>query len=174
MFADSPILVFITACTVKSAKTVLVLGEVSRYPVKNNADTFLMTFVNKIHKVFRSTVTGSCRKVTCYLIAPATVKRIFCKRHKLNVSVAHFFYIRNKLLGELSIAEYIAVLVFSPRTCVHFIYIDRRVLVRVSFLVLKPLAVVPFITVNFIYTRCVIRSCLAMECIWVGFHYLLH
>ena len=73
------ILIFITACTVKSAKTVCVLRKVGRNPVKDNADALFMTSVHKIHKVFRLTVTGCCGKVACNLISPAAVKRIFCR-----------------------------------------------------------------------------------------------
>ena len=83
MFTDTGILIFITACTVKSAKTVCVLRKVGRNPVKDNADALFMTSVHKIHKVFRLTVTGCCGKVACNLISPAAVKRIFCKILKM-------------------------------------------------------------------------------------------
>ena len=169
MFTDTGIFIFITACTVKSAKTVCVLREVGRNPVKDNADALFMTSVHKIHKVFRLTVTGCCGKVACNLIAPAAVKRIFCKRHKLNVSVAHILNIRNKFISKLAIAENIAVLILTPRTCVYLINIDRHILVRMLFFVVIPLFIMPLVAVNLVNTRCVVGTSLAMKSIRICF-----
>ena len=114
VLTDSPVLILIAACAVKAAETVSVLGEVSRNPVEDNADAFLVAAVDKVHQVLGLAVTRGSGKVTCNLIAPASVKRILGKRHKLNVGVAHLFNVGYELVSQLAVAELVAVLKLAP------------------------------------------------------------
>ena len=54
MLTLSGVCIFIERCAVKSCKTVLVFGEMSKHPVKNHADSCSVTAVNKFHKVVGS------------------------------------------------------------------------------------------------------------------------
>ena len=54
MLALSGVCIFVEGCAVKSCKTVLVFGEMSKHPVKNHADSCSVTAVNKFHKVVGS------------------------------------------------------------------------------------------------------------------------
>ena len=64
------IAVFIKRLSVKFIKSVSVLWEMSRHPVKYNADSCLMAFVNKIHKVLGNTVARGGSKISRNLISP--------------------------------------------------------------------------------------------------------
>ncbi len=114
VLTDSPVLILVAACAVKASETVSVLGEVSRNPVEDNADAFLVAAVDKVHQVLGLAVTRGSGKVTCNLISPASVKRILGKRHKLNVGVAHIFNVGYELVSQLAVAELVAVLKLAP------------------------------------------------------------
>ena len=103
MLAFSHIGVFVCAFSVKFIKTVSVFREVSRYPVKYYSDSGFVASVNKIHKVVRCSVAWSRSKVSCNLISPWAVKRIFHNRHHFNMSVSHIFYVRHKFLCHLPV-----------------------------------------------------------------------
>ena len=85
------------------------------------------------------------------------------------MSVAHILNIRNKLISKLAIAENIAVLILTPRTCVYLVNIDRHILVRMLFFVIIPLFIMPLVAVNFVNTGRVVGTSLAMKSIRIGF-----
>ena len=114
VFAQSPVLIFIAACAVETSQTVSITGEMCRYPVKDNADLLTVTFIDQIHQVLRSAVTGSGSIIARYLIAPASVKREFRQRHEFDMRIAHFLDIGDKLGSQITISHEAAVRTFSP------------------------------------------------------------
>ena len=57
MLALFHIAVFVATGTVEFIQAEAVLWEMSRYPVKNNSDSRLVTAVNKIHQILGHTVS---------------------------------------------------------------------------------------------------------------------
>ena len=171
MLADSPVLVLIAACAVKAREAVSVLREVSGNPVEDNADACLVSLVDEIHQILRLAVTGGSSEVACALIAPASVERELGERHELNVCIAHFLYIGNKLLGKLAVAVEVAVVIFAPRARVYLVNVDRTGLVGMSVLELVPCGVVPLVVIDMICAGSVVGTGLAVESVGVGLHY---
>ena len=170
MLALSRVWVFIKRRAVKFIKSVLILWKMCRYPVKNNADTRFMTFVNKIHQILGRAVAWGCGKIARYLIAPASVIRIFRKRHKLNVGISHLFNIRDKLVRQIPVRIEIAVLVLLPRACVHLVYVYRRGINVWGIAFFNPLIVLPLMAaLDFIEFWGSTGSCLGMKSIRVAF-----
>jgi hypothetical protein len=89
-------------CTVKMRQTVTVSGKVCRHPVEYYADMSLVTLIDKIHKIFRNSVTTGEAEGGSYLISPGFVKRMFHNRQKFNMSKAKIFNIRNEQIGKLA------------------------------------------------------------------------
>ena len=91
-----------------------VLREVSRYPVEEYADAVCVHTVDEIHKVLRSSETRGRSEVTCYLVAPASVKRMLKNTHKLDMSIAHILNVISEHIGNFSVAVEGAVLMLTP------------------------------------------------------------
>ena len=130
---------------VEPCQPVSVTRKVRRNPVHNYADAVIVARINKIFKFRRVSVSAVDRIIPRHLIAPASVKRILAYRHKLNVRITHFFYIRNKLVFHFGIGIVRTVLFCFPRTEMHFINVYRLVIRRGFRAVLKPFAVLPVI-----------------------------
>ena len=103
MLALTRILVLIELCSVETCKTCGVFREVSRYPVKDDADSLLMEIVDHVLEVVRSSVAG-CRCIIARdLISPGSVKRMLGNTHQLDMSVAHVLAVIGCFLSELTI-----------------------------------------------------------------------
>ena len=168
VLADPPVLILIAAGAVKAAQTVRVLGEVSRYPVEDNADALLVSAVNKIHQILRLAVTGGSGIVAGHLVAPAAVEGEFGEGHKLDVGVAHLFYIGDQLVRQCAVVVEVAVLIFFPGAGIDLVDVDRLALVRIILFPLHPFAVVPLVVIDMIGARSVVGTGLAMERIGIG------
>ena len=103
MFALARVCVLKERLSVKIRKAMGISREVSRNPVQNDADAFLVHVVYKIFEFFRSAVAGGGSVVTGYLIAPGTIVRVFCNSHQLYMGVAHFFHVSSQLSGSFLI-----------------------------------------------------------------------
>ena len=90
VLSSSWIRVLIQRHTVETSKAMGVSWEMSRYPVKDNADTVLMHVIHEIHEIGRCAVSAGRCVVICNLIAPGAVKRILCNTHKLYMGITHF------------------------------------------------------------------------------------
>ena len=75
------------------------------YPVEDNAYAVLVAVVDEFHEIVGSAEAGSGGIVAYSLISPGAVERELRHRHHLDVGVAHFLHIRNKLLSALHVVE---------------------------------------------------------------------
>ena len=114
VFSLSWVSIFIARSAIKFCKTIRVSWEMSRNPVHNNIKSCLMAFIYKRHKIERCAISCSRSKISCNLISPRSIERIFCQRHKFNMCIAHILNIRNKLVRKLCIRESISVRILSP------------------------------------------------------------
>ena len=147
MFSPSGVLMFIQCCAVEPPQTEFVFGEVSRHPVQNDANAVLMAGVDKFFEHGRCAVTAGRCVISCHLIAPAAVKRMFFHRQQFNVAEAHFFYIGHQFFRHFRIGQE-TVPFFGhthPGTQMNFINIHRRC-VDIGFLSgSHPFSVFPFV-----------------------------
>ena len=83
----------------------LVLGEMSRHPVNNDANARLVAAIDEKHQVLGRTVAGGGSVVAHYLIAPGAVKGMLGNRQQFDVGVAHFLHVGNQAIGQFAIGE---------------------------------------------------------------------
>ena len=150
-----------------------VLGEVSGYPVEDNADAFLVALVYERHEHIGRAVAGGGSIVAGYLIAPGSVKGILGHRHELDMGVAHLLDVGDQLLSQLVIGEGIAVGILSPGACVNLIDIEGVLKMVVFHLVLVPSFIIPLILVVVVDDGSVVGTGLGMERERIGFEDLL-
>ena len=104
--------VLIAAGAVEFVQTCGVLWEVGRHPVHDDAYSGGMALIHELHEVVGGAEPGGGREVAYLLISPASIVRIFADGHELDVGVAHFPDVGDKLLCELLIAEEVLAVLF--------------------------------------------------------------
>ncbi|MNG34284.1 hypothetical protein D3C84_1207340 [compost metagenome] len=80
-----------------------------------------MTAVNKIHQLLGIAVSAGRCIITGNLITPGLIKRMFVKRHQLNMGISHLGCVGNQLLGKLIVGEEILFPLQPPGTGMHFV-----------------------------------------------------
>ena len=96
---------FVETCPVEKTQTVGILGEMSGYPVNDDADAVLMASVYEKHKVFRlAEPARRCIIAEC-LISPGSIERMFGYRQQLDMSKSEFFNICNEFFGQFPICK---------------------------------------------------------------------
>ena len=121
---------FIKRGTVKVDKPVPVSHKVRRHPVQNHPDSVAVHGIDKHHELFGRAVTRSRRKIARHLIAPGTLKRILRHRHQFHMGVVHFDQILRQFIRRFRVCQR-TVLLFHfppPRSQMHFIDRDRRIM----------------------------------------------
>ncbi len=147
MLADSRIGMLKDTLSVKTPKPVRVSRKMRRNPVKDNTYFILMQLVDQIHKIGRITMSGSGCVITCHLIPPGTVERIFRNTHKLYMRVVHLLQIIYDSVRKLTvIIESLlrAVGMFHPRTDVALIDCHGLLIIILAVPCRHPCAVRPF------------------------------
>ena len=160
--------VLIEASAVELIESLLILGEVSRHPVEDNADAGLMEHVDHPAEVIGRAEAGGRGKIARDLIAPRAVKRVFRQRHELDMRIGQILHIRDDLSCKFDIVQGISVLVGTPRGEMHLIYIHRRLIDIGSGLLRCPLLIMPRIF-GFIELGRVLRRSLEMRAVGVVF-----
>ena len=89
MLTSLRIRILIKSSSIKSSKTVSVFREMSRNPVNDHTDSFFMHIIYKSHEVLWRTITGCWCKITCDLITPGRIIRMFHNRHKFDIVITH-------------------------------------------------------------------------------------
>ena len=156
MLTLSGILVLIDMGAVKAGQPEVVLGEVGRYPVQDNADPLLVHIVHEIHEVFRCSVSAGGGEISRYLVAPGTVKGMLHHRQKLDVGIAHLLHVGRQLMGQLPIGvelgavDLAAVLIHRygpllPGAQMHLIYVHGRLLIVLLPALFDPVLILPLI-----------------------------
>ena len=173
VLALAAVLILIAVDAVEASQTVSVLGEVSGYPVEDDADAFLVALVDEVHEHIGRTVAGGGSEVAGNLITPGAVKRILGHGHELDVGVAHLLDIGDQLVGELVVIKGVAVGILAPGACVNLIDVEGVLKVIVLHLILIPSLVVPLILVIIVDDGSVVGAGLGMEREGIGLEDLL-
>ena len=132
---------------VEVGQAVLVVGEVRRYPVEDDADAALVQVVDQVHEILRRAEARAGRVVAGDLVSPRAEERMLHDRHELDVGEAHLVHIVGQLGRQLAIGER-AVALFGhahPGAEVHFVDGDGRVELVVLVARAHPLGVVPLV-----------------------------
>ena len=115
MLALARIHVLVEIGAVELGQRVRVFREMRRHPIHDHADPGLMTFVDEMPELVRSSEPARRRVIIRDLITPRTFERMFGDRHQLDVGVTHLEHVRDQRLGEFEITEMTIALV---RFCV--------------------------------------------------------
>ena len=99
----SRVFMFINSRSVKVCKSVCILREMCRNPVKDHTDLITVKIINHIFEIFCCSVAGSRCIITGYLIAPGAVKRVLCNSHQFDMGIAHFLHISSQLMCQFAI-----------------------------------------------------------------------
>src|SRR5262245_21289394 len=108
---------------VKVGDAVLVAGEVTWHPVKDDANTALMEIVDQVHQVLRSAIAAGRREEPGALVSPGAVERMLADRQELDVCEVEAQDVVGKSRGHLGVGEPAVSLLGDahPRTEVDFI-----------------------------------------------------
>ena len=138
MLAFFWVCIFIARRAVKLAKPVRVFGKVRGNPIDYYAYPRFVALY-KIFKIVGRAVARSNGVITRYLIAPRAVKRVLRDRHKLNMGIAHIFYILCKLPCKVAVCKKVAVVIPAPRAEMKLVNIHGRRIHRCFAALFEPL-----------------------------------
>lgn len=93
---------------IEAAQGPVVLGEMSRDPVEDDADPGCVEGLDEYAQVVRAAMTRVHRVVAGDLIAPARLERVGHDGHELHMGVTHPGEVGGQLLGELTVVEALA------------------------------------------------------------------
>ena len=163
---------------VEVRKSVGVFGEMTRNPVKDNADLVPVKIIHQIFEILRASIAGGGRIISCHLVSPGTVEGMLRDSHKLYMGVSHFFYIFRKLMGEFSVIIETVFVFFRdgmllPGTGMYFIDSHGRDFFIKILAVLDPYRIFPYIVCNIGNSRGGARSHLSFIGVGIRFIKLL-
>ena len=110
---------------VETGQAVLVLGEVRRHPVHDQADAVLVELVHQIAEIVGVAVAGGGGVVARHLVAPGAVVGVFRDRQELDMGEAHVPAVVGQLVGDLAVYRAEAGQT-APGADVHLIDAHRR------------------------------------------------
>ena len=87
----------------------LVLAEVPRYPVHDDADAVRMSRVDEIAEIVGRAVTARHGKVARRLIPPRPVIGVLAKRHELDVGIVHLLDVADELIRHIAVREILSL-----------------------------------------------------------------
>ena len=150
--------VLIKAGAVKVGKSKSIFWKMSRNPVQNHTYSLLVHVIHKVHKIFTASIAAGRRIISCYLISPGLVQRVFHNGHQLHMGISHLFNIisQNRCNLPVIVEKSSFLLRFSPGAQVHLIYRQRFLLILELLSGFHPISVTPLIT----FQICNNRSCL--------------
>src|SRR5690606_2420667 len=96
--------IFVGVVAIKHVQSMCIVREMRGHPIQNDTNPFLMKSIDKSHEPLRISETRCGSIITCNLIPPAAIKRVFCNGHELYVRKAHFFYIRYQSFSYLIVS----------------------------------------------------------------------
>ena len=172
VFALSRVGMLVAGCAVKAAEGVRIFREVGWNPVQDDSDFVLVAEIDKVTELVRRAVTARWGVVTCHLVAPGFVERVFGDGQKFYVRVAHFLEVGNEAFGKfVPVEETVGVCrVAAPGTGVDFVNVHwasedfgRPMRLHVKF-------VAPFVTVEVSRDGCCCRTDFGEFCERVHFH----
>ncbi len=103
VFTQTRVFMFIERSAIKSCQTETILGEVRRHPVQIDANTLLMTIIDKVTEIIGSAETTGGGKIAHRLVAPGTIKGVFGHRQQLQMGKAQLLAMRYQSMRHLTI-----------------------------------------------------------------------
>ena len=168
MLAALGVGVLVAGLAVKAVEAELILGEVGRHPVHDDANAGLMELVHKGHQVFGGAVAAGGGKIARDLVAPAAIERILHDGQQLHMGVAHLGDVRDELICQLRVVVRDIALFGLPAARVHLVDVHGAV-DHVGFLLGGlPALVMPGIAVQVVDLAAVGRAGLGVERVGVG------
>src|SRR5215469_1026314 len=113
---------------VETAEAMGIVGEVSRYPVNDDAQALLVACIDQGGKVGWSAEATGGRKKSGRLIAPGSVERMFTDRQEFDMREPHVARVSRQFLRQLAVAQPTAAMLrmSPPRPEMDFIDRYRR------------------------------------------------
>ena len=105
MFALPRIGMFVEIRAVKFREPVRVLRKMRRHPIHDHADAGVMTRIDEMAELVRSSEAAGRRVIVRHLISPRAFERMLGDREQLDMRVAHLEHVGQQRLGKLEIAE---------------------------------------------------------------------
>ena len=125
VLADPVVGVFVERRAVEVDQAVVVLGEVRRHPVQDDADVALVEMIHEVLEVVRRAEAAGRRKIAGDLIAPRRIERVLGDGQQLDMGVALLLHIGGQPLGQIAIGQVAVGLGHAhPGTEVHLV--DRH------------------------------------------------
>ena len=160
----------IEVLAVEMTKPLLILAEMPRHPVHDDADAVLMRRIDQIAEVIGRTVAARHGEVARRLIAPRTVIRVLAERHELDVSVVHVLDIADELIRQIAVGEILPFKRAAPRSCMHFIGEHGALVGGFLLLAFQPRGIAPLIVVHIIDAGGRLRLLFRVEPVGVRLH----
>ena len=91
------ICMFEEMAAIEVGQSMLIIGEVGRHPIENNAQAILVKIIDEIHKILRRAVSAGWCEVVASLVTPRAIKRMLGDRQNLEVSKPKFQHMLGKL-----------------------------------------------------------------------------
>ena len=156
--------------SVKMAQSLLILAEVPRHPVHDDADAIRMGGIDEVAEIVGRAVAARHGEVARRLIPPRPIVGVLAERHELNVGIVHLLDIADELIRHIAVGEILTVQRAPPRARVHLVREHGTFvggLVRLLFL---PRRVLPLIVVHIIGAGCGLRFFLRIEPVGIRLH----
>ena len=171
MFPQTRVFMFIQGCAVETSQRKVILREVGRYPVQNDANAVFVAGIDEVFEFIRAAVTAGRRIVACYLIAPAAVEGMFFDGKQFQMSITHFFCIGHQFFRQFCISQESVFFPAHPAAQMHFINVHGGFMHVIFLSCCHPAAVFPFIAFQRIQHRCCFGAQFRAEAVRVCFIY---
>ena len=170
MLSPLGIRIFIQRSAVKSSQSVIILGEMCRYPVNDDSDPLCMHVIHKSHEVLGISIAGGRCIVAGHLISPGGVIRMLHNGHQFHVVIPHALHIFGHGKGDLLVIEKLSS-ILRPLPGAHMNLIDVHGLFVCCLLVScsHPVFILPCI-MQLRYAGCIGRPYFRSKCIRIALH----
>ena len=141
------------------------------HPVKNHANSVLMTIIDEIHKVFRGSIAAGCSKIPNRLIPPTSSKRMLGNRHQFQMGEISLLTVLNQFMREIAIVFPAVVTLFitTPTAEMNFVNRDRSIQRRIISTPFHPGGILPLMCIHVSHDRCSPRRDLCRKAIRIRF-----
>ena len=95
------------------------------YPVEYYSNAFGVKGIDQLHELLRRAIAARWREVSCKLVTPRSVERVFHDRHELDVCETKIFYITDKLGAHFGIGERTVIFFNLPSPTAEVNFVNR-------------------------------------------------
>ena len=137
--------VLVEGGAVEAGERPVVLGEVPRHPVEDHTDAALVEVVDEVAEVVRVAEAGGGRVVAGDLVAPRAVEGVLAHGEQLDMGETALRAVLGQLVGQLAVAEDVAVGAPAPGAEMHLVDRDGAVEQRLGRALGEPGLVSPLV-----------------------------